>query len=111
MITRRQFEGDLRRHFLDEVIGNTGSLVELEEIAMVHDDGRGERIRRSETRMRIFPLAEAGHVVNRIPRSVVIDQLMHERIYGELLATDGKEFELNIDEFGANGCKGAPPLP
>ena len=100
VITRRQFEGDVRRHFMGEVIGNTGSLVELEGVTMVCDDGRGDWTRRSETRKRIFSLAEAGHVVNRIPRSVEIDMLMYERIEGELLVTDGKEFELNINEFG-----------
>jgi len=101
VITRRQFEGDLRRHFMGAVIGNTGSLVELEGLAMIYNEGSGEWIRQPETRRRIFSLAEAGHVVNRMPRSVEIDQLMYERIDGELLVTDGKEFELNINEFGA----------
>jgi hypothetical protein len=100
VITRRQFEGDVRRHFIGEVIGNTGSLVELEGIAMVFSEGSNEWTRQPETRKRIFSLAEAGHVVNRVPRDVEIDMLMYERIDGELLVTDGKEFELNINEFG-----------
>lgn len=100
VITRRQFDGDVRRHFMGEVIGNTGSLVELEGVVMVFNEGSNEWIRQPETRRRIFSLGEAGHVVNRIPREAEIDQLMYERIDGELLVTDGKEFELNINEFG-----------
>jgi hypothetical protein len=100
VITRRLFDGDLRRHFMGEVVGNTGSLVELEGYVVVFDEGSGEWVRLPETRRRVFSLAEAGHVVNRVPRGVEIDKLMYERIDGELLVTDGREFELNINEFG-----------
>lgn len=100
VITRRLFENDMARHFMGEVVGNTGSLCELEGYVMVFVPGQGEWVRRPERRRRIFSLAEAGHIVNRLPRSVEIDGLLYERIDGELLVTDGKEFELNIDEFG-----------
>lgn len=102
VITRRLFENDVPRHFVGEVVGNTGELCELKGYAMVFDPDRGEWIRRPELRHRILSLAEAGHIVNRVPRSVEIDDLLYERIDGELLVTDGKDFELNIDEFGAS---------
>ena len=103
VVTRRRFEGDVRRHFVGEVVGNTGSLCELKGYAMVRDDAAGEWIRRPERRHRILSLAEAGHVVNRIPREVDVEDLHYEHVDGELMVTDGKQFELNLDEFEARG--------
>ena len=100
VITRRLFEDDVRRHFMGEVIGNTGSLCELQGYVIIYDTGRAEWVRQPELRKRIFSLADAGHIVNRIPRSVEVDNLHYEVIDGELLLTDDREFELNINEFG-----------
>lgn len=97
--TRPGFEGDARRHFMGTVVGNTGSLCELEGYAVFRHAGRAEWIRDPEPRKRIFSLAEAGHVVNRVPRSVAIDELHFDHVDGELVLTDGKKFELSLREF------------
>ena len=100
VITRRAFEDDVRRHFMGEVVGNTGTLCELEGHAVVFDAGRNEWIRQPELRKRIVSLAEAGHIVNRIPRSVDLGRLEYRFVDGELVVGDGADFELNINEFG-----------
>lgn len=101
VVTRRLFEGDVSSHFMGAVVGNTGSLCELEGYAVVFDAGRREWIRRPDVRKRVYSLAEAGHVVTRLPRSIDIEDLHYERRDGELLLTDGMEFELNLSEFGS----------
>ena len=98
--TRSLFEGDLSSHFVGAVVGNTGSLCELEGHAMTFDAGRREWTRQDGVRRRIFSLAEAGLVVTRLPRDVEVDLLYYDRVDGELLLTDGKEFELNLSELG-----------
>ena len=100
VVTRRLFDGDVSSHFVGAVVGNTDSLCELEGYAMVFDAGRREWVRRPELRKRILSLAEAGHVVTRLPRDVAVDDLYYERADGELLLTDGKEFELSLSELG-----------
>lgn len=100
VITRRAFDGDVRRHFVGEVMGNSDTLCELEGYAILFDAGRNEWIRLPELRRRILSLSEAAHIVNRVPRAVVIADLDYRIIDGELVVTDGAEFELNINEFG-----------
>ncbi len=103
VFTRSLFEGDVSGHFVGAVVGNTGSLCELEGHAMMFDAGRRDWIRQEGSRRRIFSLAEAGHVVTRLPRDVEVDELYYDRVDGELLLTDGKEFELNLSELGPLG--------
>ena len=98
VLTRPLFEGDLSGHFVGAVVGNTGSLCELEGFAIAYDAGRREWLRQEEVRRRIVSLADAGHVVTRLPRDIEIDDLHYDRVNGELLLTDGKEFELNLGE-------------
>ena len=100
VITRRLFEGDLRRHFMGTVVGNTGEICELEGHVVLFHAARNEWVRRPDTRRRILSLSDGGHVVNRIPRSVEIGDLEYRMVEGELVVTDGDTFELNIDEFG-----------
>ncbi|HSM08102.1 MAG TPA: hypothetical protein VLA33_03700 [Gemmatimonadota bacterium] len=103
VFTRSLFEGDVSGHFVGAVVGNTGSLCEVEGHAMMFDAGRREWVRQEGIRRRIFSLAEAGHVVTRLPRDVEVDDLYYDRVDGELLLTDGKEFELNLSELGPLG--------
>ena len=100
LITRRLFEGDVRRHFVGTVVGNTGQLCELEGYVIVYDESLGEYRRQDGLRRRIFSLAEVGHIVNRVPRDVEIDELEYRMLEDGLVVTDGKDFELNINEFG-----------
>lgn len=103
VLTRPLFEGDVSGHFVGAVVGNTGSLCELDGYAMMFDAGRREWVRQEGRRRRIFSLAEAGHVVTRLPREAEVEDLHYDRVDGELLLTDGKEFELNLTELGPLG--------
>jgi hypothetical protein len=100
IITRRQFEDDLRRHLVGMVTVVTGDLYEIEGYAFVFDSGRNEYRRQPELRRRILGLSESAYIVNRIPSSVDIAAVEYRLVDGELVATSGSDFELNINEFG-----------
>ena len=47
-------------------------------------------------------LSEAGYIVNVIDKAVALDDIVYKYEQGiGLVATDGKKFSLNINEFGA----------
>jgi hypothetical protein len=100
VITRRQFEGDLRRHFVGEILAATDTTARVKGYAFVFDAGKNEYVRRPEVRMRIFGLADSGNTINVIPEAVEIGNLSY-RLSPEkrLVFTDGKSFSLDINEF------------
>ena len=101
MVTRRQFENDLRRHFAGEVTGVTESAVCVEGYVFVYDTSRAEFMRRPELRTRIISLVDVGNVINVLPDETAIDQLRYEVAKtGRLVVTDGKTVTLDIQEFG-----------
>lgn len=98
--TRPGFAGDARRHFMGEVVGNTGSLCELDGRAVVRESDGGAWNRLPERRRRILSLADANHVVHRIPRDVDLDALTYEPSGDGIVITDGKEFGLTLTGTG-----------
>ena len=100
IITRRLFEGDIRRHFVGEVTGISGELQEVQGYTFVFNRGTNEYKKRPELRTRIFSLGQAGFIVNKIPREVAIASLEYRLIEKRLAVTDGGKFSLDINEFG-----------
>jgi hypothetical protein len=103
IITRRLFEGDIRRHFVGEVTRVSGELQEVRGYAFVFHPGTNEYKKRPELRTRVFSLGEVGLIVNKIPREVVIAALEYRLAEKRLLVTDGARFALDIHEFGLAG--------
>jgi hypothetical protein len=101
VITRRQFENDLRRHFIGEVTGSADDVVRAKGYAFVLDKSLNKYIRSPEKRDLLFSLVDAGNIVNVLPDSVNIEasdyKISHE---GRLVVTDGESFSLDIHEFG-----------
>ena len=100
IITRRLFEGDIRRHFVGEVTGISGELQEVRGYAFVFNRGTNEFKKRPELRSRIFSIGQADFIVNKIPREVTIASLEYRFIDRRLVVTDGAKFTLDINEFG-----------
>ncbi len=102
IITRRQFDGDLRRHFAGIVEEVEGSHMKVRGFAFIFDESTNEFVRREEERIRIVPLSDAGLIINVLPLEVDINELKY-RIdrKGRRIITDGGKFSLNITEFGA----------
>jgi hypothetical protein len=58
--------------------------------------------KKPEKRISVIDLSESGYIVNLIDKAVALEHISYkyEQAVG-LVATDGKEFSLNINEFGA----------
>jgi hypothetical protein len=101
IITRRLFEGDLRRHFVGEVEEVSGALVRVAGYAFILDPWASQFVRKPERRVRILSLLDAGHIVNVIPQEVVVEKVRYRTTpENALVVTDGASFSMDINEFG-----------
>lgn len=103
VITRRNFDSDIRRHFLGEVISLNGIIARASGYVFVLDNNTGQFVRRIEKRTRIIGLADAGNIINVLPREADIENCEYVQSGdGRLVITDGKSFKLDINEFGSS---------
>ena len=101
VITRRNFDDDLRRHFAGRVIEAGETAAKVEGYVFVHDQNTNAFVRRATKRIRLVSLSDAGNVINILPRSVNLDKLTYRTSKeGRLVVTDGTSFEMDINEFG-----------
>lgn len=100
IITRRLFDGDVRRHFTGRITAAHDAMVRAEGWVFVFNRGTNEFIRRSERRTRVFALGDAGNIVNVLPGSVEPANLRYEFADTGLIITDGIDFAVDINEFG-----------
>ena len=103
IILRRNFEGDLRRHFIGEIVAANDTLARVAGYAFVLDNTTGQFGRRPERRIRIFGFAESGNIINVLPLNTDIEGCLYKQSpEGKLVVTDGKNFTLDINEFGSS---------
>ncbi len=101
---RSLHEKSTRRHFVGVVIAATNSLCRIEGFVFIYDEKKTEFIRKPECRTTIIDLAESGYIVNIIGADVELEAVRYKHIQGVgLVATDGKSFTLDINEFGGKG--------
>ncbi|MCJ7735180.1 MAG: hypothetical protein MUP11_11600 [Anaerolineales bacterium] len=102
IITRRLFEGDLRRHFAGVVEEVTGTIIRVRGYVFVFDEGVNEFVRRNEERRRLFSVSDAGLVINILPLETEVEDLRYKmNDLANRVLTDGKTFSLNISEFSS----------
>ena len=100
IMTRRLFDGDIRRHFVGEVKAVSTYLTELRGYTFIFQPGTNRYCRLPELRTRLFAVGEAGYTVNKIPRDLDLDAIGYQVVDSRLVLTDGKSFVLPINEFG-----------
>lgn len=102
VISRRLFEGDLRRHFAGLVESATESAVRLRGHVFVFEPRVTQFQKRPESRIRIISLIDANLIINVLPADVDIERLEYRLVPPEnhLVLTDGR-FSLDINEFGS----------
>lgn len=101
IVTRRLFPGDAQRHFVGIVDRATHIAILVHGYAFVRELSEGEFERRKEQRSRVFPL-DNHIIIFVLPDDVEIERVRYERRQGkQLVVTDGKEFRIDISEFGA----------
>ena len=100
VVIRRNFDGDLRRHFIGEVVALTGSIVRLLGYTVIFDKTKNVFVKSREIRATIMDLAESGYIVNCIPEDVNIADLIYKYDNEKkLIMTDEKSYTLDINEF------------
>jgi hypothetical protein len=100
IIARRNFDGDLRRHFAGEVVNVTDVAISAVGYTFVFNARKNQYIRRPEQRNRIFSLIDSNNIINIIPKDANIEKVMYKMSpERQLVVTDDKTFSLNIDEF------------
>jgi hypothetical protein len=100
IMTRRLFADDVHPHFVGEVSAASGPLFRAQGYAFVFDSATNSYLKHPALRTRLFSLSDAGHIINVIPREVDLDALQYRVTNRRLVITDGKEFSLEINEFG-----------
>ena len=102
IIARRLFEGDLRRHFVGEVLESADTTARVRGYAFVYDSVSGDFVRREELRTRVFSLTDAGYIINLLPEEVVLEEVSYQKnAKNQRIITDGKIFQMNVSEFSA----------
>ena len=99
---RANYEKSTRRHFVGEIVASEGAVCRLEGYAFVLDPKSGTYIKRQEKRTTVIDLAESGYIVNVIDPSIDLAAVNYRYVRDiGLVATDDKNFSMNINEFGA----------
>ena len=101
IIDRRMFEGDVRRHFIGEVMDANEVAMIVRGFVFVYDGAQNEYSRRDTPRTRLISLTGAGQIINLLPRAADIEAARYADVDGRLTVTDGESFSLDINEFGS----------
>jgi hypothetical protein len=101
VMTRRLFEGEVRRHFAGVVTESEGPLVRLEGYVFIYETTTNSWVKRPELRTRILSIADSNHIVKVIPQNVELSALTYKLTqHNHMFITDEKDFNLDINEFG-----------
>ena len=101
IVIRRAFEGDLRRHFVGEIMDASDTAIRVKGYSFIFDEGIGKFQRKPEIRIRIFSLIDARIIINIISPSSEIEKVTYSLSKdNNYVVTDGGHFQLDINEFG-----------
>jgi len=100
IMTRRLFADDVHPHFVGEVCAASGSVFKAKGYSFVFDSGTNSYVKHPKDRTRLFSLSNAGYIITVVPRDVDLNVLSYRTVGGRLAITDGRDFLLEINEFG-----------
>ena len=102
VMQRRAFETDVRRHFIGEVTEASEFVIRVTGYAFVLDKGTNQYVRRAERRDRVVSLVSGSLIIKIISPNAKIEKASYVvGKDGHLCVTDGENFTLDINEFGA----------
>lgn len=100
VLTRRLFDGDVRRHFVGEVTAATEHLIRVEGYAFICDLNSGKYTKMPEKRSRIFSIVDSGIIVYVLAETANLEQVRYAvGANRRLIVTDGEAVNLDITEF------------
>jgi hypothetical protein len=101
VVSRREFETDVRRHFIGVVTEASESAVRVRGYVFVYDKLHAQFIKRPDLRERLVPFVDGSVIINILPPEADIESAYYRAGEdGRLCVTDGSSFEMCIDEFG-----------
>lgn len=103
LIQLRRFERDLRRHFVGVVEAYDHGMARLSGYVFVIDDQTRHTFqKRPDRRTKVISLLAGEHIVNVLPPEVDIEAVHYVLEAHRLVATDGRNWKMDIKEFGWN---------
>lgn len=97
---RALFENSIRRHFIGQVVHAEAALCRLRGYSFVYDMKSTTYVRKPELRTTIVNLADSGYIATFLPHEVQLAEIYYTYVRDiGLVATDGKGFTLDINEF------------
>lgn len=101
VIHRRQFDKDVRRHFVGQVECYEQGVARATGYVFVTDDlNKHAFVKRPERRTKLIPINSGDVIVNVIPDSADLDRVHYMLSKSSLLVTDGASWSMDIKEFG-----------
>ena len=98
-----RFEKEMKRHFVGEVECVTDRVVRASGYAFVVDDPRThEFVKRPDRRVKIVPLTDGELIINILPPTLCLEDLRYEEHEHRLCLTDGRNWKMDLKEFGWN---------
>jgi hypothetical protein len=103
VITRRNFDNDVRRHFVGEVRSVGDFAVRVEGFTFIFDQVNNYYIKQPDRRIRIIAFGDSGNIITVIPRELKLEDLRYRTTDdNRVVMTDGASYTLDINEFGPN---------
>ena len=100
IVERKYFKEDIRRFFCGEVIGCSENLFRAKGYAWVMSQRLNQFVKKPELRERTFCFSNRL-LINVMPRDIDVNIIhySYDQKRGHII-TYGKDYSLNIDEFG-----------
>jgi len=98
-----RFEKEIKRHFVGEVECAEDGVARVSGYVFVVDDPRTHLfVKRPDRRVKLVALTDGELLINVLPPSVKIEELRYETKNHRLYLTNGKDWEMDLKEFGWN---------
>ena len=102
VVMRRNFQEDLRRHFIGEVQRVCDDLVRVKGYMFVYDSTIGEFVKRPNIRIQIFSMSDAGNMLAVLPDATDPEQVIYKLTENHIcVLTDEVNFTIDVNEFSA----------
>lgn len=100
VVHRRQIENEPHRHFVGVVDNYDGGVIRMTGNLYVVDKSTFQFVRRPEIRTRVVSLVSGDIIVNVIPESVDLDNIVYKLEGAGVRVSDGTDWHLDLSEVG-----------
>ena len=98
-----RFEKEIKRHFVGEVECAEDGVARVSGYVFVVDDPRAHLfVKRPDRRVKLVALGDGELLINVLPPAVKLEDVRYETKNHRLYLTDGKNWEMDLKEFGWN---------